>query len=230
MKVPHHLAIIIDGNRRWAQKRGLPKFVGHQQGLKNVERIGKWAQKRGVKILTLYAFSTENWGRSKREVGYLMKLLESALDKDKKNIQELQKRGIKVRVIGQRKRLSKRLQKLIRETEELTKNNKKGILNLAISYGGRQEILEATKKILKKKTPYQKIDEKIFEENLWTKGLAHPDFIIRTGGERRLSNFLLWQSAYAELYFSDKLWPDFKEKDLDRALEDFASRQRRFGK
>lgn len=229
-KVPYHLAIIIDGNRRWARKRGLPVFEGHRQGLENVKRIGKWCKERGIKILTLYTFSTENWKRSKTEVKALMDLLKEALNSRKGHLKELHKEGIQLRVIGQKERLSPSLQRLIKEAEDLTKNNKEGILNLAISYGGRVEILEAIKKIIKKKIPPNKITEKLFEENLWTGKLPPPDLIVRTSGEQRLSGFLLWQSAYAELYFTKTLWPDFREKDLDKALEDFAHRHRRFGR
>lgn len=227
--IPYHLAIIIDGNRRWARKKGLPVFEGHRQGLKNVKRVGKWCRKKGVKILTLYAFSTENWNRSKAEVNSLMRLLGDALNPRKSHLKELHKEGIKLQVIGQKERLSPKLQRLIQKAEDLTKNNKKGVLTLAISYGGRAEILEAVKEIIKKKIPLEKITEKLFTENLWTGKFPPPDLIIRTSGEQRLSGFLLWQSAYSELYFSKKLWPDFSEKDLDKALNDFAHRQRRFG-
>ena len=229
-KIPHHLAIITDGNRRWARKKGLPVFEGHRQGLKNVKRVGKWCQKRGVKILTLYAFSTENWNRSKAEVEALMRLLAYALNPRRSYLKELHEDGIKLQVIGQRERLSQKLQRLIQKAEDLTKNNKKGVLNLAVSYGGRVEILEAVKEIIKKKISPEKITEKLFEKNLWTGKFPPPDLIIRTSGEQRLSGFLLWQSAYSELYFSEKLWPDFTEKDLDKALDDFAHRHRRFGR
>lgn len=228
-KVPYHLAIIIDGNRRWAQKRNLPISAGHQKGLENVKRVGKWCKKRGIKILTLYAFSTENWHRSKKEVNALMKLLGNALDPKKSYLKRLHREGIRLRVIGQKERLQPKLQKLIQKAEKLTENNKEGILNLALSYGGRAEILEATKKIIKKKIPAEEVTEEIFEKHLWTGKLPPPDLIIRTSGEKRLSGFLLWQSAYSELYFTKVLWPDFQEKDLDKALRAFARRHRRFG-
>lgn len=226
-KIPYHLAIIMDGNRRWARERGLPTLVGHQQGYKKVEEVGDWCLKRGVKILTLFAFSTENWQRSPREVSYLMKLLKKALSK--KNIKKFNQKGIRVQVIGQKERLDKQFQKIIKEAEEKTKNNKKGILNLAISYGGRAEIVEAVKKIIQKKVPLEKITEKTIEENLWTAGLPDPDLIIRTSGELRLSGFLTWQSVYSELYFTNKYWPDFSEADLDEAFRNYHLRQRRFG-
>lgn len=227
--IPYHLAIIMDGNRRWAKNRGLPLIYGHHQGLKTAERVGKWCKERGVKVLTLWAFSTENWRRSKTEINYLMKLLLQALNPLGRYIKELHKENIKVQVVGQKERLPKELQKLIQETEELTKDNKEGILNLAISYGGRTEILEAVKRIIKKKIPPAKINEKVFAENLWTGQFLPPDLIIRTSGEQRLSGFLPWQAAYSELYFSQKLWPDFTEKDLEEAFNDYRHRQRRFG-
>lgn len=229
-KIPYHLAIIMDGNRRWARKKGLPLFEGHLKGLKVLERVGKWCKKKGVKILTLYAFSTENWKRSKEEVNYLMKLLALALNPSHSYLKKLQKEKIRLLVIGEMEKLPKKLQKLIQKAEELTKENREEILILAINYGGRTEILEAVKKIIEKKIPAEKINEKIFEESLWTKKIPSPDLIIRTGGEQRLSNFLLWQSAYSELYFTKKFWPDFGEKDLEKAIKDYALRQRRFGK
>jgi len=227
-KIPFHLGIIVDGNRRWAQKRGLPSFEGHRRGLDGVNKIGEWCRKRGVKILTLYIFSTENWNRSKKEVSYLMKLLEIALSK--KNTKELFQKGIKLQVIGQRENLPKSLQKKIEEAEELTKKSEKGILNLAVSYGGRPEIIQAIKNIIKNKIPANKITEDLINKNLWTANLPEPDLIIRTGGVQRLSNFLTWQSIYSELYFTEKYWPEFTEKDLDEALLDYSYRQRRFGR
>lgn len=227
-KIPFHLGIIVDGNRRWAQKRGLPSFEGHRRGLDGVNKIGEWCRKRGVKILTLYTFSTENWNRSKKEVSYLMKLLEVALNK--KNTKELFQKGIKLQVIGQRENLPKSLQKKIEEAEELTKKSEKGILNLAVSYGGRPEIIQAIKNIIKNKIPANKITEDLINKNLWTANLPEPDLIIRTGGVQRLSNFLTWQSIYSELYFTEKYWPEFTEKDLDEALLDYSYRQRRFGR
>lgn len=227
-KIPYHLGIIIDGNRRWAKKKGLPSFKGHQRGLDNVNKIGERCRKRGVKILTFYTFSTENWNRSKIEVSYLMKLFVRALSR--KNIKELIQKKIKLQVIGQKERLPKFLQKRIKEAEELTKNNKEGILNLAISYGGRSEIVQAVKNIVKKKITVNKITEELINQNLWTAGLPEPGLIIRTGGEQRLSNFLTWQSVYSEFYFTKKNWPEFTEKDLDKALNDYSQRQRRFGK
>ena len=225
--VPYHLAIIMDGNRRWAKSKGLPALEGHRRGYEKVKEVGKWCRKKGVKILTLWAFSTENWNRSKKEVDYLMRLLKHALSK--REVSQLHKDGIKVQVIGQRERFSKDMQKAIEEAEAMTKNNKGGILNLAISYGGRADIIKAIKKIIKKKIAPEEITEKTVNQNLWTSGLPDPDLIIRTSGELRTSGFLAWQAAYSELYFCQKHWPDFTEKDLDIAFADFAKRDRRFG-
>ncbi len=223
--IPYHLGVIIDGNRRWAQEKGLPASEGHRHGLKKVKELIKWCLKKGIKVLTLFIFSTENWKRPKKEINYLMGLIKRAFDK--KNIEKINQKGVKIQAIGQREKLARPIQKLIEETETLTKNNKKMTVNFALSYGGRTEIVEAIKKIIKKKIPPEKINEDIIKENLWTSDV---DLIIRTGKEQRISNFLIWQAAYSELYFSKKYWPDFTEKDLDEALEDYAQRQRRFGK
>ncbi len=227
-KIPYHLGIIIDGNRRWAKKRGLPTFEGHRRGAANIDKIGEKARKRGVKILTFFTFSTENWNRSKIEISYLMKLIERSFSK--KYINDLIKKEIKLRVIGQKKRLPRPLQEKIKTAEKLTKKGKEGVLILAISYGGRPEIIQAIQKIVKKRIPPNKINREVIDENLWTRGLPYPDFIIRTGGEKRLSNFLTWQTAYSELYFTDKYWPDFDEEDLDQALLNYSHRQKNFGK
>ena len=226
-KIPLHLGIILDGNRRWAKKKGLPLFEGHRRGLNNVQRIGDYCAKKGIKILTLYTFSTENWKRSKKEIGYLMKLFAESLSK--KNLEKLHERKIKLQIIGQKEKLPKFLQKRIKEAEELTKKNKERILNLAISYGGRPEIIQAVKNIIKKKTPANKITEDLINKNLWTAGMPYPDLVIRTGGVKRLSNFLTWQTAYSEFYFTKKYWPEFSKKDLDKAFEEYSERERRFG-
>ena len=224
LKIPHHLGIIIDGNRRWARERGLPTLEGHRRGLGKVKELIKWCQEKGIKILTLFVFSTENWKRAKSEVNFLMKLAKEVINE---NLNELHKNKIRVRVIGQRERLPEFLQKVITKAEELTKNNKEMILNFALSYGGRAEIVEAIKNIIREKTPPEKITEETIKENLWTSDV---DLIIRTGKEQRISNFLIWQAAYCELYFLPKYWPDFIEKDLDKALKEYSCRQRRFGK
>ena len=223
-KIPNHVGIIVDGNRRWAKEKKLPSFVGHKKGLERVKEVIKWCKNKGVKMLTLFLFSTENWKRAQGEVHLIMKLAKEAIIE---NLDELHKEKIKVRVIGERERLPKFLQEKIKNIEELTKNNKEMTLNFALSYGGRAEIVDAVKKIIEKGIPVQKIDENIISQNLWTSDL---DFVIRTGKEQRISNFLIWQAAYSELYFSQKYWPDFTEKDLDEAFAEYARRQRRFGK
>jgi undecaprenyl diphosphate synthase len=228
MKIPYHLGIIIDGNRRWALKKGLPTFEGHRRGFENIKKIGERARERGVKILTIYAFSSENWKRSPKEVNYLMGLISRAFSG--KYIKDLIRKNIKLNVIGQKEKLSPRLREKIRKAEKLTEPGTGGVLNLAISYGGRAEIVQAVKKILKKRIPVNQIDEEAINRNLWTAGLPYPDFVIRTGGEKRISNFLTWQTAYSELYFIDKYWPDFKEEDLEKAFQDYSRRQRRFGR
>ena len=225
--IPYHLGIIIDGNRRWAKERGLPTLIGHRKGLDKVKQVLSWAKNRGIKILTVFVFSTENWQRSKSEVGYLMKLLQQGLNDFKKNIKKINQNGIRIKIIGEKQRVSADLQKIIQELEALTENNKEITFNIALSYGGRAEIASAVRSIVEKKIPPDKITEKVVADNLWTSDL---DLLIRTGKEQRLSNFLIWQAAYAELYFSPKYWPDFTEKDLDAALEDFAARSRRHGK
>jgi len=224
MEIPNHLGIILDGNRRWAEERGLSVSDGHKKGTETVEKIAKHCKKKGIKILTLFAFSTENWKRPKKEVSFLMDLGKKALSKDFK---ELAKDGMRIKVIGQRNRLPKLLQGAIEGIERFSKNNKDMVLNIALSYGGRAEITEAIKNIIKKKIPLEKITEKVVSENLWTSDL---DLLIRTGKEQRISNFLIWQAAYSEIYFFKKYWPDFTEKDLDKILEDYYQRQRRFGK
>jgi len=226
-KIPYHLGIIIDGNRRWARERGLPVFEGHRRGYDKVKKLIDWCKNRGIKILTLFVFSTENWNRSKNEVNYLMRLLQKGLNNFKKNIKEINQQGIRIKMIGQKERIPENLRKTINEVEELTKNNNKMVVNFALSYGGRVELVEAIKKIIGKKIPPEKITEETIKENLWTSDV---DLIIRTGKEQRISNFLIWQAAYSELYFPQKYWPDFTEKDLDQALLDFSQHQRRFGR
>jgi undecaprenyl diphosphate synthase len=223
--IPYHLGIILDGNRRWARERGLPALEGHRRGLETIKKVIKWCKERGVKTLTLFVFSTENWKRTKKEVNFLMGLVRKAIDET--YLKELHKEGIKVKIIGRKESLPNFLQETIKKAEELTKNNKEMVLNFALSYGGRAEILQAIKNIIEKKVPTKKITEETIKENLWTSDV---DFIIRTGKEQRLSNFLIWQAAYSELYFSKKYWPDFTEKDLDKALTEYVQRQRRFGR
>ena len=225
--IPYHIAIIMDGNRRWAKKRGLPARSGHQEGYKNFKKIAESCMKMGVKMLTVFAFSTENWKRSKTEISYLMKLFFDALNKE---AEFFMKNGIKMNAIGQIEKFPKNIRNIIGKIMEDTKDNKKGVINLAISYGGRQEIIDTVKKIIKEKINPDKIDEKIFSNHLYTAGQSDPDLLIRTSGEMRLSGFLPWQSVYSELYFSEKMWPDFDENDLQNAIKEFQNRKRRFGK
>lgn len=223
----NHLGIILDGNRRWAKKKSWPTLLGHKRGYEVMIKAAKWCAKRDIKILTVYAFSTENWHRSKEEVDYLMNLLRVGL---KNNLEKISQENIKIKVIGQKERLPKDLQKIIKTAEQKTKNNKKMIFNLALSYGGRPEIVTAVKKIIAKKIPAKNITEELINKNLWTQGLPDPEIIIRTSGEQRLSNFLTWQSVYSELFFIQKNWPDFTENDLDLIIKEFNQRGRRFGK
>ncbi len=227
MHIPQHIVLFPDGNRRWAKEKGLASLNGHTQGYKNLLDFSEWCKNKGVKVLTAFGFSTENWNRSPEEVDYLMGLLTNCLTE---NIDRYMKDGVQVRIIGQKDKLPDSLKEAIKKAEESTKNNSELFLNLAISYGGKWDILNAIKKIVEEKIPAEKIDDVVFESYLSTAGLPTPDFIIRAGGEKRMSNFVLWQAAYSELYFSSKLWPDFLEKDLDEALEEFDKRQRRFGK
>jgi len=225
--IPKHIVLFPDGNRRWAKTKGLHTLEGHKKGYENLLDFAEWCRSRGVKALTAFGFSTENWNRSEEEVNYLMKLLEDCL---RENSGRYKKEETRIRVIGQRDRLPKSLQEAIKDTEEDTKHNDKLFLNLAISYGGKWDILNAVKNIIKEGIEPDKIDEKLFEDHLSTVGLPAPDLIIRAGGEMRMSNFVLWQAAYSELYFCPKYWPDFTEEDLDIALAEFDKRSRRFGK
>lgn len=225
--IPHHVAIIMDGNRRWAKKRGLPAFKGHERGAERFKEIAKACDDLGVKILTVFAFSTENWKRSKLEVDFLMNLLFKILKEEAKFFK---KNNIKFNVIGQVERLPKKVKELALSVMEETRNNKKGIVNIAISYGGRQEILDAAKKITKEKIEPEKINEKVFSEHLYTEGQPDVDLLIRTSGEMRLSGFLPWQAVYAELYFLPKMWPEFTKQDLKKAIKEYQRRQRRFGR
>lgn len=224
VKIPSHVGIIMDGNGRWATQRGKKRTFGHQEGSKNVDRIVTHAFSSGVKSLTLYAFSSENWARPKEEVDALMKLLTTYF---KKFIKKVVKNNVKLLVIGGREELSSELQKVIADGEEISKNNTVHTLSIALNYGGRQEVVFAVNKLLKNG---EEVTVEGISKNLYTAEMGEPDLIIRTGGEYRLSNFLLYQGAYSELYFTDVLWPDFDEEEFDKALTDFAGRKRRFGK
>ncbi len=227
--IPQHVVLIPDGNRRWAQEKGLPSLKGHWQGYKNVIEFCEWCKDRGVRVLTVFIFSIENWKRVEKEVNYLMRLFEKCL-LSKKNIAKFQRDEIRIKIIGQKEKLPVSLQKAIVNIENLTKNNKNLQLNLAISYGGKWDILQAVQKLINKEIPAEKITEDLIEQNLSTAGLSEPDLIVRVGGEQRLSNFVLWQAAYSELYFYKKYWPAFTKNDFDNVLREYARRQRRFGR
>jgi undecaprenyl diphosphate synthase len=230
-KLPQHIAIIMDGNGRWAKQKGLIRIIGHENGTKAVRETIETCADLGVKNLTLYAFSTENWSRPKLEVQTLMKLLVRSL---KKEIKTLQDNGIKLSAIGCLKDLPKKAFDELRFVEENTKKNKHMTLTLALSYGSREELVNVVKEIsFKVKNNIistENIDESIINKHLYTQNLPDVDLLIRTSGEQRISNFLLWQIAYAELYFTDVLWPDFKKENLLEAIIDYQNRERRFGK
>lgn len=226
-RLPRHIAIIMDGNGRWAKRRGLPRTAGHASGAETFRRIANYCKSIGIKYLTVYAFSTENWKRPKEEVDAIMSLLEKYL---MESIEEMQKNRVRIKIIGDTTVLSPELQQLILENEQKSKKYNDCQANICINYGGRDEILRAAEAYAKNyaKTG-QKLDEGIFSQYMFTDGIPDPDLIIRPSGEYRLSNFLLWQSAYSELYFTDVLWPDFNTRELDRAILAYQSRDRRFG-
>jgi len=225
--VPKHVAIIMDGNGRWAQLRNKKRTFGHKAGVDKAREMVEACGKKGVESLTLFAFSSENWSRPEDEVNYLMELFVLAL---KREIKMLNKNGVKLQFIGNISGFNKKLQKSILEAEQQTNANSTLRLNIAANYGGRWDIVNAANQLKKELESDQVITEKNLAEKLSTQGLPELDLMIRTGGEKRISNFLIWQAAYAELYFSDKLWPEFDESELELALNDYASRQRRFGK
>lgn len=225
---PLHLGIILDGNRRWAKERSLPTLEGHRSGYQNLKDISIHALNRGVKYLSAYMFSTENWDRSIKEVNYLMTLAHKMVTRD---LDEMHKENIKITWLGSKDRLSKRLISALKKAEELTKNNTKGTLCICFNYGGKQEIVDAVKRIAGKKiTSLDEITEQTVEDNLYKPSVPPLDLVIRTSGEQRLSGFMLWRAAYAELYFVDKNWPDFTSSDLDDAIAEYSDRSRRFGK
>jgi undecaprenyl diphosphate synthase len=224
--VPVHIGIIMDGNGRWAVRRKLPRIAGHEEGLKTVRRVVKAADRCGVKYLTLYSFSTENWNRPEDEVHFLLSLMEKRLRLEG---EELNRNNVKVRFIGDRKSLPSSLKSTMKEIEEMTGKNTGLTLVFAINYGSRQEIVNAVKRIVHSDIAEEDVNEGLIEKNLYTRGIPHPDLIIRTSGEKRLSNFLLWQASYSELYFTPVLWPDFSEKDFSMAIAYYQRRKRRFG-
>ena len=229
--IPRHVAVIMDGNGRWAKKQGLKRVLGHQKGVESVRQTVEAAAEIGVEALTLYAFSTENWKRPRYEVDTLMSLLVNSL---RNELQTLQKNNIRLNAIGRLEQLPEKARKQLEEVIHLTRENDQMILTLALNYGSQEEIVNAvkciSKKIVNNELRPEEIDEKVINNHLYTFTLPLVDFLIRTSGEKRISNFLLWQIAYAELYFTDVLWPDFRKKDFYEAILNYQSRERRFGK
>ena len=225
-KIPQHVAIIMDGNGRWALQRGLPRLAGHRKGTENLRRVIRASVDFGVKYLTIYAFSTENWGRPPEEVQGLMRILEDVIDKE---LNELHKEGVQLRHIGRLERLAPTLQEKVLDAMDLTKNNDRLVMNIAFNYGGRDEIVQAIQRIIKDGVPAQDVTDELVGQYLYTAGVPDPDLIIRTSGELRVSNFLIWQAAYSEWYITPTFWPDFDKEEYRRALETFANRDRRYG-
>lgn len=228
--LPKHIAIIMDGNRRWAKNKGIPVSLGHKEGAKTLEKIVRYANKIGIKYITVYAFSTENWKRTEEEVSALMNLMQSYLDDYSKRADS---ENIKVKILGSRQGLSEKMKDLIEKCMERTKNNTGVTFNIALNYGGRDEIIRAVKSIAEKvkenEINIEDITEQTISDNLYTKNQPDPDLLIRTSGEIRLSNFLPWQLVYTEFVFLEKNWPDFNEQDLDEAIKIYQKRNRKFG-
>ena len=231
LKIPEHVAIIMDGNGRWAKQRNMPRVAGHRSGVESVRTVVRECGKKGVKALTLFAFSSENWRRPEKEVSLLMELFMTVLKSEAK---KLNKNNVQLRVVGDISAFSEKLQKRIAEASELTKDNDGLVLNIAANYGGRWDVMNAMKKIATEvknnEISVDDIDEDLVYQHLSFPDLPEPDLFIRTGGESRISNFLLWHLAYTELYFTDELWPDFNEASLEKAFVSFSGRQRRFGR
>ena len=225
--LPKHVAVIMDGNGRWAKSKGKARIFGHRNGIKAVRETVEGAAEIGIQFLTLYAFSVENWKRPKKEVNALMSLLVTAINNE---MQRLIKNNIKLTVIGETYNLPSKTQKELMDAINSTKNNTKMTLTLALSYSGKWDILNAVKKIINDKIEPKSINENIFQQYLATKNVPYPELLIRTSGEHRISNFLLWEIAYSELYFTDTLWPDFRKKHLTKAIIEYQNRERRFGK
>lgn len=222
-----HLAIIMDGNRRWAKERGLPLLEGHRAGHERLKEVAELCLDRGIKILTVFAFSTENWKRTEEEIGYLMDLLEFALEKE---LHVFQERQIRLKVIGRRAGLRASVLRAIENAEAATANNTRGTMCLCVNYGGHVEIVDACRSIVKQGIAANDITEETISTHLYWPNMPEPDLVIRTSGEERLSGFLTWESVYSEIYWCQKDWPDFDAVELDKALEEFSRRQRRFGK
>ena len=225
--MPVHVAIIMDGNGRWAQNRGLPRLDGHRVGVDSIQKILKTLSQKGVQYVTLYAFSTENWNRPEEEVTGILEILQYAL---RVQTEALHENNVRIVHIGKQDRLSPELQAEVAHAEQLTRENSGITLNVAFDYGGRDEILAAVKKIIRDGIPEDQVDEALFQSYLFTGHSPDPDLIIRTGGEMRISNFLLWQSAYSEYYHTPTLWPDLDSDELEQVLEAYSTRQRRFGR
>jgi len=225
--VPRHVAIIMDGNGRWAQERGLPRLEGHRQGTENIRRVVSVFGKYGIKYLTLFAFSTENWNRPRPEVNGLFRLLAQVIDRE---TEDLHRREVRLKHVGRLDGISPRLAKRVKQAVELTKDNTGMTLSVAFNYGGRAEVLDAVRSLLSRGITPAEVDEDIFRRYLYTPDLPDPDLIIRTGGEVRVSNFLIWQAAYSEYYFTPAYWPDFGDEEIEKALLAYSQRQRRFGR
>ena len=230
LRIPNHIAIIMDGNGRWGLKQGFSRSFGHNKGVSVLKNILQLAKSWGVNIMTVYAFSTENWSRPVEEVNFLLNLFEKVLDRE---IEELNKDMIRINFIGDLSPFPEKLKQKINHSEEITKNNNELIFNVCTNYGGRQELINVARELAKKSVLGQinpdSINEKVFESELLTKGFCDPDLLIRTSGEKRISNFLLWQLAYSEIYITEKLWPEFDENEFLKAILDYQSRNRRFG-
>ena len=226
MSLPNHVAIIMDGNGRWAERRGLPRLAGHQAGVNRIRSVVKTSIDHQVKYLTLYGFSTENWNRPEEEVFGIFNLLEESIDRE---AAELHREGVQMRHLGRLHELPAGVQAAIERACKLTRNNTRMVLNFAFNYGGRIELLDTARRLIEEKIAPLELDEKQFSDHLYTAGMPDVDLVIRTGGEIRISNFLLWQAAYAEYYFTQILWPDFTPGQVKRALAAYARRQRRFG-
>ena len=228
--IPHHIAIVMDGNGRWAKKRLLPRTAGHREGVKSVKSTIEACAKAGVKILTLFAFSSENWKRPKTEVISLMDLFVTSLDKEVKHLAD---KGVQLKFIGDRQQFSNKLQNKIEESEKLTANNDAFLLNIAANYGGRWDIVQACKQLCEQvgsgELSIDDINEQSFSSKLSTDSLPDPDLLIRTAGEQRISNFLIWQAAYTEFYYTDVFWPEFDEQQLELAITEYGRRKRKFG-
>ena len=225
-QVPQHIAIIMDGNGRWAQARGLPRLAGHRAGTENLRHIIEACVEFGIKYLTIYAFSTENWGRPEDEVSGLMGIFDEVFERE---LAELHKQGARLQHIGRLDGVRKSLREKVRKGMQLTKDNKRLILNVAFNYGGRDEIVQAIKAIMKAGIKPQDVDAELVSKYLYTAGIPDPDLVIRTSGEHRISNFLIWQAAYAEWVFPETLWPDFGREELLAAIQEFGRRERRYG-